>query len=241
LKLEDHGGFLASLGESGLDAVVIGGCAVGAYAALAGESIVSEDLDLYTTIDTRLQVLAWARARGGRIVRRPQPRDLSVVDLDWNGRGIHLFTEIRNLPPPAEVFQDAREFRLQSHGDLSVLVVDPYDLLANKLAVDRPKDKPHQEVLRRFLEEEVVEAFRVETAPRDRIAPAQRLLEVLKESRLPEDLARRILPLARTPADFRFLFGRAPSKGFEEKVLKALPESLQLHEELEKIRKRRRG
>ena len=239
-SLADYGDFLAALTEAGLDALVIGGCAVGAYAALRGESILSADLDVYTTIDTQLQIMAWAPAKGARIVNRPQPRALSVVFLDWEGKEVNVLTETRNLPPPAEAFQDAREFRLRNHGGLPVLVVDPYDLLANKLEVDRPKDKPHPEVLRRFLEEEVLEAFRVESSPRDRIAPAQRLLEVLEERHLPEDLARRILPLARTPADFRFLFGRAPTKDFEEEVLKAAPESLHLREELESIRKRRR-
>jgi hypothetical protein len=239
-SLEDYGDFLAALAEGGLEVLVIGGCAVGAYGRLRGESILSADLDLYTTIDTQIQIMAWAPAKGGRIVKRPQPRALSVVFLDWNGKEINVLTETRNLPPPAEAFQEAREFRLRSHGGLPVLVVDPYDLLANKLEVDRPKDKPHQEVLRRFLEEEAVEAFRVETAPRDRIAPAQRLLEVLKESRLPVDLAQRILPFARTQTDFRFLFGRAPTKDFEEEVLKGIPESLHLKEELEKMRKRRR-
>jgi hypothetical protein len=238
--VEDYAGFLADLERSGLEVLVIGGCAVGAYAALRGESVLSRDLDLYTTVDTQLQVMEWAAGRGIRIVQRPLPRALSVVFLEWNGKEVNVLTETKGLPPPAEAYQEGRVFHLKEHGELSVTIVDPYDLLRCKLEVDRPKDKPHQEELRRFLEEEVVEAFRAAAEPRNRIAPAQRLLEVLRLRDLPEGLAGRLLPHARSASDFRFLLGRAPTVEFEEAVLQAVPDSLGLREELERIRMRRR-
>lgn len=236
----DYADFLSALAGSGLEVLVIGACAVGAYAALRGESIVSADLDIYATLETQLQIMDWAPAHRARIVKRPQPRTIPAVVLEWMEKDVNILTETKGFPPPAEAFQQARVFRLQGHGDLSVLLADPYDLLRCKLEVDRPKDRPHQEVLRRFLEEEIVEAFRVEGEPRDRIAPAQRFLEVLGARNLSEGLARRLLPHARTASDFRFLLGRAPTEELEEAVIRAVPGSLGLGEELERIRRRRR-
>ncbi len=238
--VEDYSDFLSALSASGLEVLVIGGCAVGAYAALQGESVFSADLDIYTTLDTQIQILEWAPGNGVRVVQRPQPRSLSVAILEWRGKDVNVLTESKGLPQPAEAFQDARIFRLKERGNLTVLLVDPYDLLRCKLELNRPKDRPHQEVLRRFLEEEVLQAFRVETEPRDRIAPAQRLLEVLEARNLHEDLARSLLPHAKTASDFRFLLGRAPNEQFEEAVMLAVPRSLGIREELERIRKRRR-
>jgi hypothetical protein len=34
------------------------------------------------------------------------------------------------------------------------LIADPFDLLRNKVSVNRPKDQPHIAILRRFLDEE---------------------------------------------------------------------------------------
>ncbi len=73
----------------------------------------------------------------------------------------------------------------------------------------REKDKAHREILRRFIEEEIVEAFRRETEPRKRLRPVRRYLEVTGDESISEPLASRLLPLARTEADFRFLIGRA--------------------------------
>ena len=239
--LKDYAGLLAALTQDGLEVMVIGGCAVGAYAELRGETVYSGDLDVYTTTDTQIQVMDWAARHGIKLVKRPQPRALSVAFLEWQGKEINVLTETKGLPPPAEAFQEGRVFHLKDQGGLDVLVVDPYDLLRCKLEVNREKDRPHQEVLRRFLEEEVVESFRAETKARDRIAPAQRLLEVLGARYLPEGLARRLLPHARLASDFRFLLGRAPGAEFAEEVLRAVPESLGLREDLERIRGRRQS
>jgi hypothetical protein len=57
---------LAFLSEHGLDAVVIGGCAVGAYARLMGETVLTTDLDLYTDRVT-LEEIALAAPERRRI------------------------------------------------------------------------------------------------------------------------------------------------------------------------------
>jgi len=237
----DYADFLAAVSDSGIEVLVTGGIAVGAYALLRGESVLSGELDVYTTLDTQIQVMEWASAKRVPIVKRPQPRALSVVLLDWKGKEVNVPTETSGLPRPAGAFQDGGAFRLTKRGSFSALLVDPYDLLRCKLEVNRPKDRPLEEVMRRFLEEEVVELFRTEVKPRDRNAPARRTLDVLGAQSLPEALAHRLLPLARTASDFRFLLGRAPTKELEDAVLWAIPEALGLREELERIEKRRRG
>jgi len=240
LSVEDFAGFLGALEGSGLEVVVIGGLAVGTYASLRGERVLSADLHVYTTQETQVQIMDWAPSHGARIVKRPQPRGISVAFLEWDGKEINVLSHTVGLRPPAESIQDARVFHLRKAEGLCVMVADPYDLLACKLEVNRPKDRPHQEVLRSFLEEEVVEAFRTEPGNRDRIAPAGRLLEVLKLERLPADLARRLLPHARSASDFRFLIGRAPDREFEDAVLAAVPEALGLREDIRRIVERRR-
>jgi hypothetical protein len=232
LSVDDFAGFLRALEDSGLEVVVIGGIAVGAYAALRGDTVLSADLDVYTTQQTQVQIMDWAPSHGARIVKRPQPRSISVVFLEWDGKEVNVLSHTVGLPPPAESMQEARVFQLRKADGLSILVADPYDLLRCKLEVNRPRDRPHQQVLRSFLEEEVVEAFQTESGNRDRIAPAQRLLEVLELQSLPGDLARRLLPHARSASDFRFLIGDA--------VLAAMPEALGLRDDLRRIVERRR-
>jgi hypothetical protein len=108
---------------------------------------------------------------------------------------------------------------LRRPNGLAVLVADPFELLANKLLVDRVKDRPHIAILRRFLEREVELAFRDETAPRKRITPAVRLLRVEKQQVLPANLARKLIKLARLPSDFRFLAHHAPSRATARALL----------------------
>lgn len=84
--------------------------------------------------------------------------------------------------------------------------------------MNRPKDQPHIEILRRFLDEEVVHAFEQREEPRARIGPAERLLEVTGAQSLEVEVARRLLPLARLPSDFRFLAHRVPAAMVSEVV-----------------------
>jgi hypothetical protein len=119
------------------------------------------------------------------------------------------------------------------------LLVDPCDLLANKLAVDRPKDRPHVPILTRFLEEEVVSAFERERDPRERLAPATRLLATLGSEQLGADLASRLVALAQTAADWRFLAHRVPTRELADAV-RAAPKPATLAAEVDAIVSRRR-
>jgi hypothetical protein len=220
-SLDDYLDLLEALGDLGVEFVVIGGCAVGAYARLLGEAVFSGDLDLFLTQRALEVVVADAPAIGARTLKLPSPRSVPVALLDWRGREVNLLTSTNGLPPPDVEARAAREFSVGER-KVAVLIADPFDLLRNKLAVNRPKDQPHIAILRRFLDEEVVHAFAEEQQPRSRIAPAERLLEVLGALTLADDIAARLIPLATTPADFRFLAHRLPSSLLPQ-LLAAVP------------------
>lgn len=134
-----------------------------------------------------------------------------------------MLTSSPGLPPPETEARVAREFELHQQPGFSVLLADPFDLLANKLAVDRPKDRPHVELLHRFLAEEIVFAFREEDDPRQRLAPARQWLRTTGAHRLEEALGERLLPLARMPAEFRFLTQRLATAAQVEALLARAP------------------
>jgi hypothetical protein len=221
--LDDYLDLLEVLGGLGIEFVVIGGCAVGAYARLLGETVFSNDLDLLVTQRALEAVVADAPAVGLQVQKLPSPRSVPVALLDWRGREVNLITGTEGLPPADVEARVAREFQLGGGRDLTILVADPFDLLRNKLAVHREKDRPHIAILRRFLDEEVVRAFVEQSEPRARIVPAERLLEVLGTQTLEEPLAARLVPLARTGADFRFLAHRAPTPSLVLQLLAAVP------------------
>lgn len=238
--LDDFAGLLAALQEDGFEVVVIGGCAVGAYARLMGREALSWDLDVLCTVATMNAILVWAPSRGITVAKGPKPRSLPVAVLDWNGLEVNLLTRSHGLPEPAQVARLARLVRLSRHGGLSVLVADPFDLLANKLTLNRPKDRPHIEILRRFVEEEVVHAFRELQEPRERLAPARQLLEATGSRTLPEELAARLIPLARTPADLRFLVNHVALAEQADALLERALGRTDLMTDLARIRGRRR-
>jgi hypothetical protein len=221
--LEDYLDLLEALSGLGVEFVVIGGCAVGAYARLLGETVFSGDLDLFVTQRALEAVVADGAVMGVRIEKLPSPRTVPVALLAWRGREINLITATDGLPPPDVEARAAREFQLGAGRNLMVLIADPFDLLRNKLAVNRPKDQPHIALLRRFIDEEVVNAFMVQTEPRARIGPAERLLEVLGTQTLEETLAVRLAPLASQPADFRFLAHRAPTLSILRELVSRSP------------------
>ncbi len=208
--LEDFLDLFEAVGAAGIDYVVIGGCAVAAYARLIGETVFSNDLDLLVTRRSLEGVIADGGIGGASLLKVPSPRSVPVAVLDWRGREINLLTSTTQMPPADVEARAARDFRIGPAG-FAVPIADPFDLLRNKLAVNRPKDAPHIPILRRFLDEEVVAAFTHEVEPRARIAPAERLLEVLSAQTLAPALAERLVPLARLPADFRFLAHRCPT------------------------------
>ncbi len=206
--LSDFAELLAAADREGFEFVVIGGCAVGAYARLLDVVSLSSDLDLYVTRPTLDRMVNWARRQGAEVLALPRPRALQVAPLRWrDGKRFDLLTEAPCLPSPETLLRGAREVTLASHG-LEVPIIDPYDLLANTLAVRRPKDEPHIDILCRFIEEEVVAAFRDETSGRRQIAPARRYLDALGRETLPDTLAARLVEAAEHPAAFRFLAGR---------------------------------
>lgn len=227
--------FLSALEAAGIDYAVIGGCAVGAYARLVGSTITTVDLDLYVTDAAMADLLAWAPDNGVEVVKRPRPRSLPVAVLCWCGEEINALTRSAGLPDPEVVARTAREVELREAAVVA-RVADPFDLLANKLAVRRPKDLPHIEVLTRFCEEEATYAFEVEATPRGRIAPLRRLLRVLGSETLSEVLADRLVPLAGSdPVRLRFLVACVPRRDQAERLITQAPEQ-SLRSELARLR-----
>jgi hypothetical protein len=215
-SVDDYVDLFSALAGLGIEFVVIGGCAVGAYARLLGEQVLSGDLDLLVTARSLETVVVDAGAIGAHVHKMPKPRSVPVAVMEWRGKEINLLTGSSGLPTPDVAARAAREFLLGNRTNLSVLIADPFDLLRNKLSVNRPKDQPHIAILRRFLDEEVVAGLTQETEPRARLGAAERLLEVLGHRTLDEGLAKRLVPLATTPADFRFLAHRAPPRLIRE-------------------------
>ena len=206
-SLADFGEVLRDLLREGFDVTVIGGCAVSAYAHLLGEPLYSTDLDLYSDRETLEEILRWAPTRGMRVLKRPKPRNLPVAVLHTaDDLEINILTQSSGLPTPELVARTARLMTVSASGGVEVLVAEPLDLLANKLALQRPKDRPHIEILRRFVEDEAIQAFVDVEQPRDR-----RLLDVLGRRLIPKNLADRLIELADIPPDFRFLAHRVPS------------------------------
>lgn len=211
--LSDFASLLADLNQQGFEFAVIGGIAVGAYGRATGTTLLSGDLDLYTDPRTLRDILSWSRKRGIEVLKPPHVRGLDVALLRWDGKPFDVLSSSKGLPRPAEVIRNAREFSLAGT-DLDVPVADPFDLLANKLAVNREKDQPHIAVLKHYIELEVEKAFTHETNGRRRIGPATRYLNVLGRSTLPPALAHRLMAVADHPACFRFLAGRIPDASF---------------------------
>ena len=82
-------------------------------------------------------------------------------------------------------------------------------------------------------------AFASAEDPRERLAPARRFLAVTKERCLEPDLAVRLLPLLRTPADLRFLMDRVPTAALADQILNQTNDA-DLRSELVLIRRKRR-
>jgi len=208
--LESYFGFLRRLEEAGFEAVVIGGCAVGAYARSIGATVVSQDLDLLATQATLDGILADAAALDLSVEKWPQPRTVPVAVLRWAGLEINILTASEGFSPADIEVQLAREFKVVPSDPFCVLVVDPFDLLRNKLAVRRAKDHAHIEILRAYLEEEVLGHFQSAPTARERLGPVVRYLDVLGSTTLPLGLAQKLIPLARELADYRMLAHRIP-------------------------------
>jgi hypothetical protein len=204
LSVEDFTAFLRWLDDEGIPFVVIGGCAVGAYARLRGQTVFSADLDIYTTPRALDDIVAAAPAIGLTVRKLPQPRSVLVAVLDWEGKEINVLCSSAAMPAPQEAIRAAHEVALPS--GLSVPVSDPIDLLADKLAVGRDKDVEHVGILKDYIEAELELIFGGDEGARQRHAPVRRYLAALGTDELPDALA-----VARAPADLRFLAARCRS------------------------------
>ncbi|MBN2194198.1 MAG: hypothetical protein JW751_15385 [Polyangiaceae bacterium] len=207
--IEDFVEILRALDDAGFAYTVIGGCAVGAYARRCGLTVVSADLDLYVPAAALQELLAWLEASGAKVMERPQARSVPVAVVEWRGEELNLLTASQGLPAPERVLDAARVFELADRG-VAIHLADPFDLLANKLSVRRPKDEAHIEALQQFVEQEIASEFGGPGSGRSRLAGARRLLEVLGGATLPEALTDRLLPLANDAATRRFLVAHAP-------------------------------
>jgi Nucleotidyl transferase of unknown function (DUF2204) len=83
--LEDYLELFEALVGAGVEFVVIGGCAVAAYARLLGEKIFSNDLDLFVTQRALEAVVSDGGAIGVTVEKLPSPRSVPVAVLDWKG------------------------------------------------------------------------------------------------------------------------------------------------------------
>lgn len=228
-------GVFARLEANGIEATVIGGIAVGYYAAAIGEPTLSADLDLYVSDSEqkRLERLA-LQIPGVQIKHRPQPRSLGVLVLDWRGVEVDALTRSEGLPPPEQAFRDAWA------ADSDVHVLDPFALLQNKLRVRRPKDEPHIRILETFLRDYVVGRFgQIEKPKADRLQPARLFLNVLDLNAFPPDLFDLLTPLACDSASRAFLVQHAPTSAAAEQVIAGAPATEQ--ERLRRIASRPRG
>lgn len=206
--LRTYRSFLEALEEAGYDFAVIGGCAVAVYADQIGEPVFSADLDLIVAASNLPSLLDWARQKSKvRVTKVPQPRSAPVAVLYWNDLEVNILTGSIGLPAARQVTELAREVEIDG---LVIPIADPFDLLTNKLAVRRDKDLPHIEILRRFVEAEIVTTFELETNRRRRLLPARRYLETFELKRLPGELAESLLAATRFDSDLRFLASTVP-------------------------------
>lgn len=217
--LEDYAEFLSAVDAAGVGFAVIGGAAVGLYARLLGEAIISSDLDLVVSereLPTLLQVTS---GLGAIVEKLPQPRAVPVALLRWRGLEVNALTASEGLPPAERVVGAAREMFLPG-GRVSVPVADPLDLLQNKLAVARPKDMPHIALLRRFIDSEIVADFGdADLSPRGRLRTVRRYLEICQLATLPSDLFARLEAAAIDATARRFLAGHCATKAEAQLVL----------------------
>ncbi len=217
-SLEDYVEFLTALSDEGVPFTVIGGAAVGAYARLLNETVLSADLDILLEVDQLDELMSLAPKLGAKLEERPRERSVPVAFLRWRGLEVNALTASAGFPLTSSVIHTSREFEISNDGKF-VPIADPLNLLANKLAVRRPKDLPHIEILRRFIKEECVEQLsRAELPPRRRLAATKRYLDVEEWKSIPTDLFRRLAKVALDAPSRRFLVSHAPTRRDAEGV-----------------------
>lgn len=229
---------LRRLDERGIPYAVIGGMAVGAYARLRGGAMFSSDLDIVTTEATLQELIESAPELSLDVRSRPQPRSVPVAVMQWRGLEVNVLTASSGLPEAEFVVRGAREFRMDEP-PVVVPIAEPIDLLGNKLAVRRPKDLPHIDVLRDFIEDEIVVDLSGEGAARERLASLRRYLDVLGTKSVPPELAKRLVEVVEDTTCARYLAGHID----DADAARTLLERMELHgvsPELRGILERRR-
>ncbi|MEX1362737.1 MAG: hypothetical protein AB1Z98_06395 [Nannocystaceae bacterium] len=222
--LSDYIELLRELDEQGLPYAVIGGMAVGAYARLRGQPIISADLDIVATEATLRELIDVAPEIHLEVISRPQPRAVPVAVMWWRGLEVNALTSSAGLPAAELVVRGAREFHVGEH-DVVIPIADPLDLLSNKLTVRRAKDIPHIEVLRDFVEDEIVVELGGGGTTRERLALIRRYLDVLGTEALPSDLALRLIDVVEDPRCARYLAGHVDDTVVAAKLIARLEES----------------
>ena len=219
---------LEQLGEAAIEYVVIGGCAVGLYAHLLGESLESSELELYVSGTAFEELSAWAEGSGLAVEKPRRPKGSHPTSWRWQGVAVHALTASPGLPPLGAALRSCREFSLEDTA-LPVYVADPFDVLANELRRERGGDTDYAELVTRYLELEVREAFEAGPSPRERLGPAKRLIEVVGRPELPERLAVDLIGLADVPVLRRFLASRIELGLFQQLLDKATDDAERAH------------
>ena len=90
-RLEDFSAALDWIKAEGFEVVVIGGMAVGKYATVAGQAVLSGDLDLLATTEQQMMMARQAvKVPGVRVEKLPQPRSAPVSVLRGSKSRSHV-------------------------------------------------------------------------------------------------------------------------------------------------------
>lgn len=209
-----------------IQATVIGGCAVGAYANTVGVTSLSGDLDVFATPDEQYRLLQIVRGLPGvTIESEPQPgSSIRTLVLKWGELEVDVLVESTGPLPDARVaYEGAWTFTLEDGSTARVL--DPFLLLKNKLGVDRDKDQEHIELLNAFLRDLVLARFADSSGlSRKKIETATKYLDALGLSLLPQDLFDELVVAPLDPATRRYLVKVAPSDEMALKVFALAPD-----------------
>jgi hypothetical protein len=153
------------------------------------------------------EVAIWAEGAKLAVEKPRRAKGSRPTSWRWQGVAVHALTTGPGLPPIGAALRSCREFSLEDTAR-PVYVADPFDVLANELRRQRGGDADYAGFVTRYLELEVREAFEAGPSPRERLAPARRLMEVLGRPELPERLAVDLIALADVPVLRRFLAKR---------------------------------
>ncbi|MBV1858417.1 MAG: hypothetical protein KUG77_08390 [Nannocystaceae bacterium] len=218
--LKDFTEVLRWVDQHELDVTVIGGLAVGAFAASQGISLFSGDLDLLVTPQEQARFTRLAETDPRvEVAKRVEPRSLRVLVLRWGELEVDVLTNSDGLPSPDDA--RARAWTVQG-----MQIADPVDLLCIKLSMMREKDVPHIAILREVCDGFAHSFFRSRNG-RDAIEFLERWAQAERWETLPVELFESLLKISTdsSPAGRKYLARRAPSRAYADNVVAAAPES----------------